>query len=455
MKRCRPDTPKQPGENTNITLTSTLIYSTPLFESTCVTVFTGVDAPRAAARTPEAVAVARAAAPSAAVPAGHDAPSGRRCWIRHGHASLSTGCPATRPASCTASRDSGALALHQAPWWGSARSTFQLPAGSHPARPPTAQPTGPPSHPASLSSLLRTLHCWPYHYLNHHQPLLGIPAAGRHPPQRVLGIESTLVPSVQAALTAPSSSLATPPLPQLAPFSGSIPPSLPSLPQQQQEVSSLTLMICCMLWRYGWEEPPISLQVGDGQHLEVPRKPRKRPITTFTEWVRCYSVYCHHLLAHQPMRSADLMGYLYIIATCQAEYNFASCLAYDIAFSKKAAQLKLTSWGQFDPQFYTKAFTGAGKVKLRAWCDHCLAPSHTSANCPHFYAAGPAKQSRVAMAGPKQPQKTPPQSTCRNYNSGACSRSNCPRPHMCLTPGCLRKHPVTLCPKRGASPWKP
>ena len=46
-------------------------------------------------------------------------------------------------------------------------------------------------------------------------------------PQQVLEIESTLVPSVQAALTAPSSLLATPPLHQLAPFSGSI-PSIPT-----------------------------------------------------------------------------------------------------------------------------------------------------------------------------------------------------------------------------------
>ena len=138
----------------------------------------------------------------------------------------------------------------------------------------------------------------------------------------------------------------------------------------------------------GGEEPPISLQVGEGQHLEVPRKPRKKAITTFTEWVRCYSVYCHYLLAHQPMRSADLMGYLYILATCQAEYNFPACLAYDIAFRKKAARFRLTSWGQIDPQLYTKAFTGAGKAKARAWCDHCLAPSHTPAECPIFIPEG-------------------------------------------------------------------
>ena len=35
------------------------------------------------------------------------------------------------------------------------------------------------------------------------------------------------------------------------------------------------------------EEPPVSLQVGEGHHLDVPRKPRKKAITTCTEWVRC------------------------------------------------------------------------------------------------------------------------------------------------------------------------
>ena len=60
------------------------------------------------------------------------------------------------------------------------------------------------------------------------------------------------------------------------------------------------------------------------------------------------TVFCHYLLAHQPMRSADLMGYLYILATCQAEYSFSPCLAYDVAFRKKAARFRLTSWGQID-----------------------------------------------------------------------------------------------------------
>ena len=37
------------------------------------------------------------------------------------------------------------------------------------------------------------------------------------------------------------------------------------------------------------------------------------------------------LLALQPNMSADLTAYLHIIATCQAEYNFSSCPAYDVA----------------------------------------------------------------------------------------------------------------------------
>ena len=57
--------------------------------------------------------------------------------------------------------------------------------------------------------------------------------------------------------------------------------------------------------------------------------------------------------SHQPQRLTDLMAYLYLIATCHAEYNLSACMAYDVAFRRKAARFRLASWGEIDPQLYT------------------------------------------------------------------------------------------------------
>ena len=117
------------------------------------------------------------------------------------------------------------------------------------------------------------------------------------------------------------------------------------------------------------------------------------------------------------------------------EYNFSACLAYDVSFRKKAARFRLATWGQIDPQLYTRAFTGAGKARPRALCDHCLSPGHSSTDCTLFYPRGPAKRAKVTPAGPR-PSTTRPQEVCRNFNRGRCSRDDCPRRHTCLTPGC-------------------
>ena len=213
-------------------------------------------------------------------------------------------------------------------------------------------------------------------------------------------------------------------------------------------------------WGGGGEEPPICLQIGEDQHLEVPRKSRKHSISTFQEWVRCFSVYAHQLVAHQPMRSADLMGYLYLITTCQAEFNFQAYLAYDVAFRRKASKFHISAWGQIDPQLYLRP-SGAGKAKPRAWCFHCLAPTHSSPDCPN--AGGSAKRARAARAGPKKAPTALPEGICHDYNRGRCTRSPCAYHHICTTPGCFGQHPSLHCPKArhsrpplgGPSPGKP
>ena len=91
------------------------------------------------------------------------------------------------------------------------------------------------------------------------------------------------------------------------------------------------------------EEPALCIQVAEGQHLSLPRKPKKKVINTFAEWVKCFAVYATTLCAYQAQRGTDMLSYLYIMAAANQEFHFATCLAYDIAFRKKAANFRLSS----------------------------------------------------------------------------------------------------------------
>ena len=179
------------------------------------------------------------------------------------------------------------------------------------------------------------------------------------------------------------------------------------------------------------ESEAVQIELGDDIRLTLSRKPKKRQMSSFVEGARCFRVYSQYLLSHHPQRSTDLMAYLYIIASCHAEYNFPACMAYDVAFRRKAARFHLASRGKIDPQLYTKAFTGSSKACPRAWCDHCLTSSHTSYECILFSPAGPAKKSRVTTADTKHtsqgdlPELQPGEVLTRQLPSQS---------HVCLNP---------------------
>ena len=221
-------------------------------------------------------------------------------------------------------------------------------------------------------------------------------------PQQVLAMQSSLATQPAAAPHVPAS------LPPLAPSTGSLfSGSISSIPTKFATAAAAGEFIELLhaLEEDSGDEPLIFVQVGEGHQLSLPRKQRRKVISAFHEWVRCFGVYSHHLCAHQPLSGPDLLAYLYLIATCQVEFNFSACLAYDVAFRRKASTFRLT--GQIDPQIYAKAFTGVGKAKARAWCDTCLVSHHTTADCPLFYQGGPAKKARAAVVGPKEAPSTP------------------------------------------------
>ena len=90
----------------------------------------------------------------------------------------------------------------------------------------------------------------------------------------------------------------------------------------------------------GGEEPPLLLQVVEGQHLSLPTRPKRRVVSTFGEWVRCFSVYASTLCAYQPLHGPDMLAYMFLMASAQQEFSFPACLAYDVAFRRKVGKFR-------------------------------------------------------------------------------------------------------------------
>ena len=130
-----------------------------------------------------------------------------------------------------------------------------------------------------------------------HHPLLGLPAPHCNP---AAGARNAVLTGHTAAPHAPAS------LPPLAPFSGSI----PFIPTKFATAAAAGEFIELLhaLEAVSGDEPPIFMQVGEGHQLSLPSKPRRKVISAFHEWARCFCVYSHHLSAHQPLRGPDLLG---------------------------------------------------------------------------------------------------------------------------------------------------
>ena len=101
-----------------------------------------------------------------------------------------------------------------------------------------------------------------------------------------------------------------------------------------------------------------------------------------------------------------MMAYLSVITSAHEEFQFAACMAYDVAFRKRVANFRLFLWGHIDPQVYSKAFTSASKAKPGAHCSLCLSTFHITSECPFTPVNQPKRHGGAMLASKSSP---PPQ----------------------------------------------
>ncbi len=193
----------------------------------------------------------------------------------------------------------------------------------------------------------------------------------------------------------------------------------------------------------------LNAQHGDNQVVVVQAADlmqSKRVIPDLATWSQCYAVYMAVLLAHQPDRLADLMGYQALIARCSKKYKWPAWVVYDQNFRQDAAGNPELRWAKADPSIYTQCFTGQ-EASRENWCSKCQGIDHQSADCPFgtrkrswFSGPGAASLPQARIGGGYG------QEVCQKYNKfhGDCRHGkSCRYMHVCS--GCRGPHPISRC----------
>lgn len=163
----------------------------------------------------------------------------------------------------------------------------------------------------------------------------------------------------------------------------------------------------------------LNSQLGDNQIVVVQAADlmqTRRVIPDLATWLQCYALYTTVLLAHQPGRLADLMGYQALIAKASKKFKWPSWVVYDQNFRQDAAGNPDLPWAKVDPSLYAQCFTGQEALR-ESWCSKCQGLDHQSAECP-FAARKRPWGTGPGAANPPQAKSGSwsGQEVCQKYN---------------------------------------
>ena len=136
--------------------------------------------------------------------------------------------------------------------------------------------------------------------------VMGLPASISLPPADTwTGSSSPVAPPTHTFVAHPIQTPAAvplptyPTLPQMAPYSRSIPTILARFATTATSGEFVDFNeLLHALESEGTEATPVQIELGEGNRLTLPRKPKKRQVSSFIEWSRCFAVYSHYLSSH-------------------------------------------------------------------------------------------------------------------------------------------------------------
>ena len=95
------------------------------------------------------------------------------------------------------------------------------------------------------------------------------------------------------------------------------------------------------------------------QHTHAPRRGL---VTDILLWIECYSTMVAVLASRFPVKVPQLMTYQKTIVKAHRTYAGHAWVTYDLAYRRRAANLKSLNWGVIDFNLYTETFACRGKA---------------------------------------------------------------------------------------------
>ena len=178
------------------------------------------------------------------------------------------------------------------------------------------------------------------------------------------------------------------------------------------------------------------------------RAPSKGPVTDILLWIECYSTMVAVLASRFPDKVPQLMTYQKTIVKAHRTYAGHAWVTYDLAYRRRAANLKSLDWGAIDFNLYTETFACRGKAIPR--CKFCSSDLHTSDECEHTYNLNQSSSQSTRQFPPKGIEQATP--ICFKFNSdnqNKCRLKWCRYAHICSD--CQGRHPRSSCPLRRLS----
>ena len=200
--------------------------------------------------------------------------------------------------------------------------------------------------------------------------------------------------------------------------------------------------------------PEVMFSVATSTHSPNASRSTGHPprITSFSTWLDAWNIYIATVVANNPGRASELLGYQRLIHFASKQFNTASWLKYDAQFRTLAASNPQLRWDSRHSDLWLDSLdiqTSSNSSTRSQWpCTYCGSTYHFPDRCPRC----PFRVSQQGFNSTQQgPGSNPPQRdsdarslTCRDFNNGTCNRNPCHYQHNCYACG-SPNHPAYKC----------
>ena len=105
-------------------------------------------------------------------------------------------------------------------------------------------------------------------------------------------------------------------------------------------------------------------------------------INSFSSWLDAWNIYIATVVAHNPSRAAELLGYQRLIHSASKHFSTSAWLNYDMQFRTLAASNSQLQWNLRHSELWLDNLASQTSQNTRWPCTYCGSTSHFPDRCP-------------------------------------------------------------------------